>query len=67
MNANLTNLPMEKLLHDSIESYCSSIPWEDWELPKVSILQKILHERKLRKILEKALKDLPDLDETSLR
>ena len=67
MNTNLTNLPMEKLLHDSIESYCSSFPWEDWELPKVSILQKILHERKLRKILEKALKDLPDLDEISLR
>lgn len=67
MNANITSLPMEKLLHDSIEAYCSSIPWEEWALPKVSILQKILHERKLRKILERSLKDLPDLEEASLR
>ncbi|SFN32979.1 hypothetical protein [Proteiniclasticum ruminis] len=67
MNAITRNLPMEKLLHDAIDTYHSCVPWEEWTLPKVSILQKMLHERKLRKLLEKTLKELPDLDETSLR
>ncbi|WP_312459285.1 hypothetical protein [Proteiniclasticum sp.] len=67
MSAKTRNLPMEKLLHDAIESYHSSVPWDEWTLPKVSILQKILHERKLRKLLEKTLKELPDLNEESLR
>src|SRR5690554_3663089 len=67
MNTLTRILPLENLLQQSIRTYHSCTASNTCSSPKIPLIQKLLHERKLKKLLESAMKDLPAMDESSWR
>lgn len=67
MNTSTRILPLENLLQQSIRTYHSCTASNACSSPKIPLIQKLLHERKLKKLLESAMKDLPAMDESSWR
>lgn len=60
MKKNLTMIPMETLLSKSLCAFNSMDRDLPIPFPKVSLFQKYLHERRLRKLLEKTTGIIPD-------